>query len=513
MEEREIIKNIIATASRAASRLHELARPVWRVLSFSAADERISPKRDLCISIEKAGVSAAFGTRSLSRTSIKGAKSYHTAGPDYPLPKDAASSALLAVREFGAAGADITLSIPKSWVIIKTAELPLSVRENLPGVVAYEFDRLMPMSPDEALYDFRVLRENSEKITIVITAAKADLVNRYIEALGEKGIRVGRVSVNLLGIGALCRFANKDREQLFLEVKEDGYEGGLFAGGILAGTFSGVFGSSDDRKKIDELENAIRPLLDEAKGRGSSPRICALLKGRTASLKEMLRARLGLPVLLLDEAGGKPGAPGQQKDIPYAAVGGAIESLRPKAGGINMLKKGRHEKAKTPLSSTLVLSGLLFLIWIVRLVAPLRIEEERLRYIEGQIKLRKGSVRDIETLRKEMDLVGSETGTINKFMEKRTLALAVLKELTILLPKSAWLTRLKVTETAVEIEGYASSATDLLPRLESSRLFGKAEFASQTFRDTRTNSDRFNIKMKIKGTKGDKEEALKDGKR
>jgi general secretion pathway protein L len=76
----------------------------------------------------------------------------------------------------------------------------------------------------------------------------------------------------------------------------------------------------------------------------------------------------------------------------------------------------------------------------------------------------------------------------------------MLKELTTILPKSAWLTRVRLTDTAVEIEGYAASATELLPKLEESPFFKKVEFASPTFRDARLNSDRFVIKMEIEGT-------------
>jgi len=55
----------------------------------------------------------------------------------------------------------------------------------------------------------------------------------------------------------------------------------------------------------------------------------------------------------------------------------------------------------------------------------------------------------------------------------------------------------------VVIEGYSASATGLLPKLETSRYFEKAEFASPTFRDARMNADRFNIKMEIEGIRID----------
>jgi general secretion pathway protein L len=83
------------------------------------------------------------------------------------------------------------------------------------------------------------------------------------------------------------------------------------------------------------------------------------------------------------------------------------------------------------------------------------------------------------------------------------MSLNILKELTTVLPKNTWLSRARITQTTVEIEGYAASATGLLPKLEASPLFKKAEFSSPTFRDTRMNADRFNIKMEIEGIQKD----------
>jgi hypothetical protein len=61
----------------------------------------------------------------------------------------------------------------------------------------------------------------------------------------------------------------------------------------------------------------------------------------------------------------------------------------------------------------------------------------------------------------------------------------------------------------VDIEGYAASASELLPKLEASKLFQKVEFASPTFRDVKMNSDRFVIKMEIEGIKKGSETAQK----
>ena len=96
----------------------------------------------------------------------------------------------LALNDFGAWKADITLSIPKAWAVIKTAEFPLAVKENLSNVVEYELDRITPFGSDDAFFDFRVVDEKEDKLVLLVIAAKADMIKPYIEALREKGVNV-----------------------------------------------------------------------------------------------------------------------------------------------------------------------------------------------------------------------------------------------------------------------------------------------------------------------------------
>jgi len=104
-------------------------------------------------------------------------------------------------------------------------------------------------------------------------------------------------------------------------------------------------------------------------------------------------------------------------------------------------------------------------------------------------------------LKKEIEALNTDITTINDFKGKKRMALNILKELTSILPKTAWLSRVRTTDVTVELEGYAASATGILSKLEASPYFEKAEFASPTFRDTRMNADRFNIRLAIEGVK------------
>jgi Tfp pilus assembly protein PilN len=305
-------------------------------------------------------------------------------------------------------------------------------------------------------------------------------------------------------------------DMIFAEMKKDGYEGALFTNSAVTGTFAGSFTNNDDPAKSDTLLKEIAHAADTVKEGGKSPQILVLLKDKNSSLRETLRLRSNLQITFLNETDTGIKYAGPLKTVPYAAVGGLLGALWPAADALNLLRRGVHPKKKQPKVLTIFLILLLLAMWILYLISPLRIEEKRLQEIDRQISLRKEEVGKIEALKKEIESLSLNIATINNFKHNRVLALNILRELTTLLPKNAWLTRTRVTDKTVEIEGYSASATGLLPKLEASTYFKKAEFASPTFRDARMNADRFNIKMEIEGiaidemTKKEGEETAED---
>lgn len=502
------IKKLTSAVTDSAARLKSIWEPLRKVLTFSLADESIAPARNVTVSVEKGFLSVAYASRMLSRIRIKSFRTYPVE-EKFPSPENLASSAALAISALGAPKTDITLSIPKAWTVIKIAEFPSTIKDNISDVVSYEMDRLTPFSPGEVFYDFRILKEDRDRLTLLVVAVRTDVINPYREALMEKGYHVSRVTLNLSGIGTLCSYVNKCSDSVFVKVSEKEYEGAVFAGGSLTAAFTGSFRSEDDGAKVDTLVAEIESLTDEARKEGKSPHVMVSLKDRNYSLGEMLKLRLTIPFRIMEETDMSLGHP--TRKIPLEAAGGAIESLWPRARGLNLLGKGQRKGEKFPIALTIILVIAVITAWALYLVAPVRIEGDRLQEIERQIAMRKDEVRKVENLKKDIGALESEISSITDFKENRPMALSILKELTTILPKPAWLTRVRITETTVEIEGYASAATELLPKLETSKYLQKVEFASPTFRDARMNADRFSIKMEIEGVKKKEGEKPKEG--
>ena len=216
----------------------------------------------------------------------------------YPSPGSLASTVALARSELKALRSDITLTIPKAWAVVRTVELPITVKENLVNVVSYELDRLTPFSSDSALYDYRIIGEEDGKLRIMLVAAKADLIDPYLQAFREKGITVERLTVALSAMATLSGFVHSPESALFLKISAEGYEGGQVLGGALSSTFGGRF-DGDDRpsnvrtviEEISQRLDAIRK--DEKKAllilSASEADYAIELKSRMTSVVDMLQ--------------------------------------------------------------------------------------------------------------------------------------------------------------------------------------------------------------------------------
>jgi Tfp pilus assembly protein PilN len=480
--------------------LKKTGKTLKEVFFLSPADDRISFKRTLCLSIEKGEVSAAVGSRFFSRINFQGTKKYLLTENDYPSPEFLTSCLSLARAELKAENCRLTLSFPKSWAVVKTVDYPIAVLENIFNVIAFELDRITPFTPENAYFDFQIFKKDSEKVNILVAAIRMDLVDPYLKAIQEKGFKADQISVNLLGLGTLCRYRYNTDRVLFVGIDEKQYEGLLYLSNTAVKVFSGVITPGEEKNLVPRIEQEIKALTPVSEELSSLEEIVFYLKGESPSLKEEITLQIEGPVQFLDEAhlgfesrGTKP------VPVPYPAIGGVLESLWTRSVGINLLLKGIHKKSKPPLEITIFLILALAVLLGIYWVTPIEVEKERLQNIEKQIASKKVEIKKVESLKQEIEAVNKEVHLINDFKQTKILNSNILKELTLVLPKNSWLTRVRIFESQVNIEGYSPSATLLISQLEASKLFKKVEFSAPTFRDPRQNMDRFQIKMELEG--------------
>jgi Tfp pilus assembly protein PilN len=474
--------------------LNNCGKFLWKILIFSLADNFFSFARVFCISIQPDGLYLVYGTKIFWRISIKYFKKYELPEDKLPTPEHVATVVSRTVQEQKATGATFVIAVPRAWAIIQSAEFPSTVKENLSAVVSYELDRLTPLTPDNAYYDFKVIAEKEEKISILLTVVRKDQVNPYIAALQGRNIKIEKLGISSFAIKSLIKRTYNEINSVFVMVNDKACECGVIINGLTVGSAFSI-GEPGDSSGIDSIIRDTRPLLDVLTKRGGSPQIVISAAERHYQL---LRGKLGsLPLLNLNRDLGL-GLPKGDRDISAVALGSFLEAATADEKGFNLLSGQDEKRKRTPFISTLVLLIVMALIVGFYYLAPVTMEQKKVEEIDRRIGLLKPELKKVEALRKEEQIIAADIKNIDNFKKQSSQSIDILKEMTAILPAKTWLTRMRITENTVEIEGYAASATEIVPKLENSRYFQKVEFASPTFRDPRQNSERFVIKMELR---------------
>ncbi|MBP7527565.1 MAG: PilN domain-containing protein [Syntrophorhabdaceae bacterium] len=499
------IEKGIAYFRAARAIVEPLCLRIWGVLNCNLVEGIILPERFLAVCVERGCVSAAAGERFLNRKRLTGSGRYAFEGDGFSAPDDLAAAASRAMKELGRKGSKVILGVPREWVVIRTAQMPSTVKENMGPVVTYEIDRLTPLMAADAMYDYVVGAEKDERVAITLMAARKERLSPCAAALTEKGLPPVRMSTPSVDMARLCGHLVGIAAFVFLHVDPHGYEGWFIEEGDLAGGFYGSCdpcGDEEDPRK--RYENVRAALAEAGASDGSRPLCIVAERGAEAGdvLPDIAYRQIGDSEITSFLGGG-------QKNFPFAPAAMLHEALCRGPRTFDLARSGAGEKKRGPLVTSLVLASLLAMMLIPYVVVPLEIEKRKITAIEEQIRSRRKDVMAVERLKKEAEALQGELDGIEEFKKKKPVSLDVLKVLTLLLPKTVWLTRTRVTEDTAEIEGYAASATGVLSILEQSDLFRKVEFASPTMKDGRLNAERFVVRMELEGLK--KQETKTEG--
>jgi hypothetical protein len=480
---------------RAGKSLLSWGKQLRKVLFLSLGHDALWPQKAIAVVIEKKGFTLLQGVRVFSAIRAGTPRSFQFPEDGYPLPEVVAANIRRALDDSAPGPKEVTLVIPRTWTMARGVALPSTVKENLSQAVAFEFDRLTPIVADQALYDFSPVREEAEKVSFLLTACRKDVVLPYVEALAAQNLKVKGVTTALSSMAFACGYLLDKKDAAFLHILPDGFEGAFLVDGALASAFGGPFNGGGAQEKIDQAIEAMENA--GASDTDGVPPALGVLSSDPSVTPAMLKGALGSAVSLGEINGKGSWTKAGISASSLAAAGSIFASLWVKARGTNLLSQGNRHRERGPIIPTLLFLIAIAAMVVVRGVMPLSIEERRLEGINRQIGLLKPAVRQVEALKKEIEGREKEMAAMEGFKKGHPMTIDLLREVTRVLPKNAWLTRARITEKTVDLEGYAVSPAEILPKFESSPLFKKVEFASPTFRDTRQGTDRFVIKMEI----------------
>jgi len=482
------MKRYLAMLAPLFRKFIDTAEYICMILLLSL-DNVVLPKRSLCISLGDGEISIAYGFRILFFCRMRGFKRIEMFR-ELIVPDHIAALIESHTQGLKAYRSSITLSIPLHWVLFRTTEFPNVVKSNLEDVVSYELDRLTPFSPGLAYYDFMILDERDGRVQIALSAARTKPIDGFLKAFSGKGLIINKITLNALGLAAIFRRESKLPDSIFVAPHQNGFEGGLISRGTLSLAFTGEYKGKEKNEAIAaELLPVMTMLADEKR----SFEILLLPDGNTEIEMGSVAShpvRIVSPRFVSDSE--------ERGYTVYSALGGMTESLKQKGRGFNLLSRGSRPLLKTSAA----LTSVLLLIGIVTgglyYYLPLNTKSKRVQEIDRRIKMSEAEVKKVQSLRKESELLNNEIIEIQGFRNKRPLVVDTLKKLTIVVPKTAWLTTIKITDKEIYMGGYAADPSALLSKIGTLDPFQKVEFASPVIRDSRTGTYNFSIKMESK---------------
>ena len=398
----------------------------------------------------------------------------------------------------------VAISIPREKVVVRFIRLPLAAKENLRKVLEYEAPKYTPFDKDEVFFDYQILKEDRESLHLIAVFVRKTELDTYLSLLRRIGIRPD--SVQIPSAAALNLFFYHDREKgaenaVLLDLCNPFCELNLIQGKDWKESFHLSLAA-------ENREDRIIQVLKQAGVNGSlAGKYSFYIYGLDAaegSMPELNQGedlkRFAPPPLDRIEVGKNEAKP----DYIYASIGLPLQGLAPTRVSLNLLPLEMRRKvrqvAKPLFLILLILSLVLAGSWGLGVYSYYRNELDRLR---AEVKKRKPEVEVIENLQKRQGQLSQEISELGKITAGETRRIEILKEITQVLPPTAWIWNLKCSGRDVEISGFADSASELIPILDKSPFFEKVEFSSPVTKErerkgtTEKERERFKIKMKL----------------
>lgn len=174
------------------------------------------------------------------------------------------------------------------------------------------------------------------------------------------------------------------------------------------------------------------------------------------------------------------------------------ESIQGTSDSINLLasdeQRTRPDTRNRPLK---LLAYLAVLLLALDFYLPLSNKSNEVTQLEarlGKISTKSESVLALRSLR---DQIANDIHRVLQEKQSQPSALALLDELSRIIPDNTWLTRFELKGNTVEIQGESGKASELIRLLEHSRLLHNARFRSPVAENPRTRRERFTISATV----------------
>jgi general secretion pathway protein L len=400
------------------------------------------------------------------------------------------------LREHRISSADIFLGVPRDLTILRFIELPLAVKENLRGTLLYEMEKYVPLPVGEIYFDCQVIAEDKEtnKLQVLLVVVRKEFIDPYLDHENPLGTGISGIEINSTAFANYLSYKpitpNADTYAIVYLGREH-LELSLVKRRLL---------HYSRHVKVEQKEGSLQCIVPEElellrKTVGQEQgRLEVVICGPDAgSLVELLKDREDIGFRSLELSG--TGIPSEDLAPAY---GLALKGIQKTPMGINLLPVGLRKRVSNIGYYTMFVLAGLFVLSILawggsNILYQKRVSDE----LSSDLKQLSAEVAGINKTQEKVKELENKIDAMNTLRQRHVPVLSVLRDLSKEIPGGAWLDRLAFTDTGGEIEGYADSASALIPLLAASPLLKDVAFLSPIIKG-KDGKERFRIGFKIR---------------
>lgn len=367
------------------------------------------------------------------------------------------------LRNLGLEHLAATLCIPRDETVFRSLSLPSMSRRELGSAVGWQLDDLHPYGSKPILHAWAPLDwqpEPSRQRGVAALVAPVETIEKYAQLFAAAGIRLASCTTSPSPIRSAIRMNSERPKDPIVIADSEGSRLELYGESETAPAWSTAL----DLRGVS-LDEALRLALENlALPRHEAPRLA--LTGETAPFD-------GAPGLVARPVGEILAVPVRSPDEfdlarDAVAYGAAIESARPSLGlGLNLLppELRRSSAARAYAPTLALLAALVALAGTSHLTRGIQDRRYADRLLQEAARLEAATGSAAPSASSEVVLRERLDWLLDR--EERTKSdLAALREISQLLPVSAWLSALRLDNDSARLTGNAQNAGPLLAILD-----------------------------------------------
>jgi len=391
----------------------------------------------------------------------------------------------------------VFLGMPRHEAIIRYVQLPLAVKENLRETLGYEMEKYVPLPLEGLYFDHQIISEDKESgvLKLLLVVARRETVDMYLDlavhiGVGISGIEISSTAIANYFAGLEGSIGTEPYAIVFL--RDDHLELNCIRGGLLH------YSRWIDRAQWGPDPNGFiaQELGKQNGGLGSNDgRLRTVLCGfdEQPEWVNSLMSDDRLDVRHVDLS-----IRGLSSPVMIPAYGIALKGMKNQQTDINLAPKERRKRpSKAGYYCMVALVGLLVLLLAAWGIGGIISHQLYLRRLNAEITRLGVNVKNIEKARSRCNEIETQIDYLNRLYGKRPPILDVFKELSLRVPKNAWVRQLTVSDGKIQMVGAADNASELIPSLEGSPLFKDVAFLSSITRRGAGNKEFFRIGLTL----------------